>query len=271
MIVGCADIDLASRDGENAVGRKARIVRDRRARAADRQERGSIPRDHDARGRFDPFATHRGGCARVHARITRRKGSESMTSHSSRDHGDHDEDRDRALDAVGVSEADAEGVSQRSSDRAVRSPEASGDSAPRRPRSALHSRLARVLWAMTLIAGVLLAVGAAVSRTLAVSAALLLAGCVVALLLVGVARGWEIDAESPAARRRVGVRTALRIGVALLVVSVACASAVVDWSGLAIGSAAVLCTLALVGGPAWLAGVAEAERDARIRSVTARK
>jgi hypothetical protein len=268
MIVGCADIDLASRDGENAVGRKARIVRDRRARAADRRERGSFPRDHDARGRFDPFATHRGGCARVHARITHREGSAAMTSGLSRD---HDEDRDRALDAVGVSEADAEGVSQRSSDRAVRSPEASGDSAPRRPRSALHSRLARVLWAMTLIAGVLLAVGAAVSRTLAVSAALLLAGCVVALLLVGVARGWEIDAESPEARRRVGVRTALRIGVALLVVSVACASAVVDWSGLAISSAAVLCALALVGGPAWLAGVAEAERDARIRSVTARK
>lgn len=146
-----------------------------------------------------------------------------------------------------------------------------GGAAPRHPRRRGLSPLSRTLWALTALAAALLAVGSATSRTLAVSAALLLAGCAVALLLEGVARGWEIDADTPEARRRVGMRAATRIAAALVVVSVACASAVFGWSGLAITSAAVLSIFALVGGPAWLAGVAEAEKDARVRSTSSRR
>jgi len=144
---------------------------------------------------------------------------------------------------------------------------ASGDTAPRHPRRRRLSRLSRALWSLTALAAALLAIGAATSRPLAVSGALLLAGCAVALLLEGVARGWEIGADTPEARRRVGMRTVVRIGAALLVASVACASAFFGWSNLAIASAAVLCIFALVGGPAWLAGVAEAEEDAEVAEV----
>jgi hypothetical protein len=143
--------------------------------------------------------------------------------------------------------------------------------APRHPRRRTLSPFSRALWALTAIAAALLAIGSVASRTLAVSGALLLAGCTVALLLEGVARGWEIGAESPEARRRVGVRTVIRVAAALVVVSVACASAIVGWSGLAIASAAILCIFALVGGASWLASVADAEDDARVRPTPSRK
>ncbi|MBI1302916.1 MAG: hypothetical protein GC172_03900 [Phycisphaera sp.] len=153
-------------------------------------------------------------------------------------------------------------------------PSASGDPrvmSPRRARGRRLSPLSRALWALTALAAVVLAVGAVGSRTLAVSGALLLAGSTTALLLEGVARGWEIEEAGAEARRRVGVRAALRIGAALVVVSVACASAVIGWSGLAVASAAILCLFAIFGGPAWLASVAEAEEDARVRSRDARR
>ncbi len=147
----------------------------------------------------------------------------------------------------------------------------SGETAPRRPRRRRLSSLSRTLWALTALAAAILAIGSVASRTLAVSGALLLAGCTVALLLEGVARGWEIAADTPEARRRVGMRTAIRIGTVLVVASVACASVVVGWSGLAIASAAALCLFALVGGATWLAGVGEAEEDARVRPATPRR
>ena len=156
-------------------------------------------------------------------------------------------------------------------ERASSAGDASSSMPPRHPRRRWLSSLSRALWALTAIAAALLAIGSVTSRTLAASGALLLAGCTVALLLEGVARGWEISAESPEARRRVGVRTVIRVCAALVVVSVACASAIVGWSGLAIASAAILCIFALVGGASWLASVADAEDDARVRSTPSRK
>lgn len=131
--------------------------------------------------------------------------------------------------------------------------------------------LPRTLWALAVLATVLLAVGAATSRALAVSGALLLAGCTVALLLAGFSRVAEIEGNTVEARRRVGVRATVRIALALTVVSVACASVLVGWNHLAIASSVVLCVLALVGGPAWLAGVGEVEEAARVQRAAVRK
>ncbi len=131
--------------------------------------------------------------------------------------------------------------------------------------------LSRTLWALAVLATVLLALGAATSRALAVSGALLLAGCTVALLLAGFSRVAEIEGNTVEERRRVGVRATVRIALALAVVSVACASVLVGWNHLAIASSVVLCVLALVGGPTWLAGVGEAEESPRAERAAARK